>query len=355
MQSYRRMPGARGCATLLINSFQEPLVDICYELVPYSLAIRDAYLRLLPDEERAVARGKLEWKLRDHPAGGGVVALATTPQDGVVGINTFMAGTFKLENSIASGFQSMDTIVSSAARGKGVFSKLVECFYRGTDADLIYGFPNLNSSPGFFGRLGWTNFGMVPMLFRPFRAGYFLRKLGRLAPDFGVPLLSRPDKSTQHIQKFDDDATRAWRRFSAAVGCSVDRDAKFLNWRLVSHPSESYVLLRSGDSFAAYKVVTKHGGTIGYLMEAFGEQDQLTPLIATTLHEMREQGCDAVLAWCLPWSPNYRAHRAAGLYPLPEKLRPIKFNFGAKALRPGAAVAVAPRSWYISYLDSDTV
>lgn len=330
-------------------------MEITYDLVPYSTSIRDAYLRLLPEQEQAVARGKLEWKFQNHPSGTGSVAIAVAGDQGIVGVNAFMPGTMKLGERTAKGFQSMDTIVSPSARGQGVFSKLVECFYAKADADLLYGFPNVNSSPGFFGRLGWTKFGPVPFLFRPLRAGYFLRRLLPAAVDFPIPLLSRPLENAVRKTSFDARATEVWRRFAKGVRCAVARDAEFLNWRLASHPVERYTILEAPDgSFVAFNVVQKHGGSIGYLMEAIGEPSTLGPLISSALHEMKGARADAVLAWCLPWSPNYCAHRTAGFYSLPERLRPIHFNFGARGLHLHDAAVTDRRSWYVSYLDSDT-
>src|SRR5690606_18808397 len=135
---------------------------------------------------------------QQHPSGIGLVATATKEGE-IVGVNAFMPAGFNLGVDSILGYQSMDTIVSPAARGLGVFNKLINCFYEHSDAGLLYGFPNLNSSPGFFGKLGWTYFGPAPMLFRPLRTGYFLKKISAFLPDIGVPLLSRPLEKVECI------------------------------------------------------------------------------------------------------------------------------------------------------------
>ena len=329
-----------------------------YSLEPFTDAVRDAYLKLLPDQEQLIASGKLEWKFRHNPAGAGMVAVARSDGD-IIGVNAFMPSGFSVRGDSALGYQSMDTIVMPAARGKGVFPALLNCFYEQTHGALIYGFPNANSSPGFFGKLGWTHFGPVPILFRPLRTGYFLRRFGRLMPDFRVPLLSRFFEGAERITRFQDDATSMWHQFSSDITCAVDRTAEFLNWRLVDHPTEKYEILRSPDgSFTAHTVSDKHGGRIGYVMEAIGNSQSLPLLIASSLREIQASGADAALAWCLPGSPNYAAYRRAGFYPLPQKLRPITINFGARPLRADSEASAAildSSDWYISYLDSDTV
>jgi GNAT superfamily N-acetyltransferase len=325
-----------------------------YQLVPYSEEIRDAYVELLPEQELEVARGKLEWKFRHSPAGSGMVAVA---RDGkrILGLNGFMSAPFTIEGAKGIGFQSMDTIVSPEARGQGVFSRLLNTFYDQADASLLYGFPNANSSPAFFGKLGWTRFAQVPMLFRPLRTGFLARRFARFLPDIRLPLTGRRFPDAREMKRFDESTTKAWRDFAAETRCAVDRDCDFLNWRLADHPTETYSILGADDgAFVASNVADKHGARIGYLMEAIGPDTVLPALIGEALHRIRDQGAELALAWCLPGAPNYRAYRKAGFYPFPTRLRPIMLNFGARPIKGDPAVITDPSSWYISYLDSDT-
>lgn len=330
-------------------------MTIQYDLVPFSDEARDAYLSLLPEQQRDVAHGKLEWKFGDNPAGAGLIATATKDSK-IIGINAFMAGQFRIGCTSHIGYQSMDTIVTEAARGQGVFGKLIQSFYDNCDGALLYGFPNLNSSPGFFGKLGWTYFGSVPMLIRPLRTGYFLKRFSRYLPDFPIPIFANIDISSERVTRFDQNDTVTWRRFSAHSSCGLERDAEYLNWRLLDHPSEKYTALRAPDgSFIATSLVNKHGGRVGYVMEAIGEDPTLQQLITIALKDMKFAGADVALAWCLPHSPNYRAYRRAGFYPFWNRLRPIIINFGTRPLHGNAAVIADKSSWYVSYLDSDTV
>ncbi|MBM4780049.1 MAG: hypothetical protein GQE15_20280 [Archangiaceae bacterium] len=63
-----------------------------------------------------------------------------------------------------------------------------------------------------------------------------------------------------------------------------------------------------------------------------------------------------MIAWCLEHSPNHRAYRSNGFFPLPERLRPIELHVGVRSLAaPAEANLGNRRNWYLSYLDSDTV
>jgi len=345
-----RLDGA--AAALLHRGFDE--MDIRYELLPFSEEVRRAYLELLPEQRREIMQGKLEWKFRTLPSASAVIAVARH-EEAIVGLNAFVPDIFDIDGAEAVGFQSMDTIVSPAARGKGEFGKLINRFYEGSDGALLYGFPNFASSPAFFGRLGWSPFGPVPMLVRPLRSG-ILRRIASPIPDVPLPILGRRARTANVIERFDADATRLWSEFAGPVRCAVRRDAAFLNWRISDHPSERYKILRSPEgSIAVYKVLRKHGAMVGYLMEALGSGADLKRLIREVLHRMRDEAADIAFAWCLPHSPNYGAHRGAGFWPFPARLRPILINFGARALGCPKATIEDVASWYISYLDSDTV
>lgn len=314
-------------------------------------AVRAAYLSLLPNQLSEIEAGKLDWKLVRQPSPHSVVSTAWA--DGrIIGMMTYMAVRVRLGDAEILAHQGMDTVVDPAARGKGVFLNLVKNFYESTESALLYGLPNLNASPGYFKYLGWKYMGTPPFLIKPLRAGYFLRRLWADAPDFRVAFPKR--RAGELIAQFSDDATSMWRRFSRDIACAVDRSARFLNWRLFEHPSAAYRTFAAPSAFVSTRLAEKHGGRIGYVMEAIGDES-VRDTLQTAVHDLAEHGAEVVLAWCFPWSPNYRAYRANGFLPLPDRLRPIRFNFGGRALKGSAVAAETPRSWYLSYLDSDTV
>jgi GNAT superfamily N-acetyltransferase len=309
---------------------------IKYELRPLGPSLLAAYQELLPHQADAIVAGKLEWKFKHNPAGPGVAAVAEI--DGrVVGINTFQAARFRVDGKDVVAHQSMDTIVAPDARGQGVFARLVQTYYERTDAAVVYGFPNENSAPAFFGKLGWTRYGTVPFLIKPIRSGYFLKRFG-LPLDFSLSW-PKEDATLRALSRFE--------RFERyPTGCAAIRDAEYLNWRLFNHPSK-YEVLTNGEGFVATHLADKHGGRIGYIMEALSASAQMINGAIARMHQP-----DAVLAWCAPWSENYPVYRAAGFVPLPDRFRPISLAFGARNLR---LRTLEPRDWYISYLDSDTV
>jgi hypothetical protein len=106
------------------------------------------------------------------------------------------------------------------------------------------------------------------------------------------------------------------------VGCGTARDRSFLTHRLLKSPSASVYRIVASEqdrgAIVATTEATKHGGHIGYLLEAMGHSD-LDGLLASEMGRLRDRGVEVVLAWSYPWSANHRSLRKAGL---PRDFRP---------------------------------
>ncbi len=332
-------------------------MKLTYSVQEFDDKIEQAYRILLPHQITAIDAGILKWKFQNNPAGPGLVAVCRTGEGEIVGINGFQPGRF--QNNSGNQFlayQSMDTIVSPKARGQGVFSHLLEEFYKSNNGDVIYGFPNSQSARGFFGRLGWTNLGTAPYLVRPVRSAYFGRKLLKSFPDFKLPSFSAKPGNSNQITRFDERANKAQAATIPQNSTCLVRSSDYLNWRIFDKPDNDYVVLT--DDHQAYvigSVAEKHGGNIGYILDAFGTPKLLPGLIAAMVNYQSEKNADVVLSWCLPHSANRQAFRNAGFFNLPNRLRPIEINFGARNLSPNSPDMILLDDWYISYLDSDTV
>jgi GNAT superfamily N-acetyltransferase len=277
----------------------------------------------------------------------------------VVGISSYIQSTMKFGKELGTGFQAVDSFVAPEMRGQGLFTRLAKTYTEDAQsqgADLIWGFPNDNAAPAWFGKLGWANHRQVPFLIKPLRAGYFLRKL-RLGGDF---VLARGrDQNLQALSVAGDWADDLWDRFATGISCATVRDSSFLNHRLFEAPhAQEYRVVAETDlksgALVATREAKKHGGQIAYVMEAMGGA-ALQGVLNSELARLRDRGTELALAWAYPWSPNYSALRRSGFFPLPEKLRPIRIWFGGRALSNHANPAICLENWYLSYLDSDTV
>jgi len=307
-----------------------------------------------------MARGQageaaIRWAFDTNPK-----AFAVARENGkIVGLSANLLLRMKIGAIDGPGIQAVDSFVASDMRGRGVFGRLARAYdeYAGqTGAHLVWGFPNDNAAPAWFGKLGWHRHGQVPFLMKPLRAGYFLRKAG-LALDF--PLSTTRDQNLAPEAGIGNWADDLWAEAAPQIGCTTIRDRAYLTHRLFEAPhAAAYRVVADTTCGTAAMVATreaeKHGGRIAYLMEALGGAS-LSELLASEMGRLKARGTEVVLAWAFPWSPNYRTLRKAGFFPLPRRLRPINIWFGTRPKSPQAVPANAPRQWYLSYLDSDTI
>jgi len=315
----------------------------------------------------------LRWQYIDNPTKELFVDLAV--RDGQIGaIYAVQPARVRIHGSLALAAQSVDTLVDAGFRGQGLFTRMAESLYQRVDEHggvFVYGFPNANSAPGFFKKLGWSSLDPVPFLIRPLRTRFLASKLplGRhlsRLPDLRLPIRRSKPRANQEIRQVTDlDAglDRLWKRFASDVAVAVERSSEYFRWRL-GKPGERYECLGVFDgaqlvAFCAYTTVSKHGGRVGYVIELLHEPDSHqigVMLLMESLRRMAADGADAVLAWSFRHSPNAKAYTKAGFVSLPERFRPIELHIGVRPLDGSLTQLLQDRrSWYISYCDSDTV
>lgn len=268
--------------------------------------------------------------------------------------------------------QSIDTITDINHRGKGLFINLAKDVYSMAfekGYKFVYGFPNKNSAPGFFKKLGWKEICEVPFLIKPLRSSYFFKSIfKRKLIDFGISFPSniklKVGYSVREIKTFDSAFDYIWNQFSKNINISINRDSKYLNWRLVEKPDFTYFkkalfFNENPVGFVIYSIEEKHNGKIAYLLDLIylpEEEKHANKLLKIALKEIREEKCDLILAWCFKHSPNYNLIKGkGGFFTIPLKLRPIELFFGANFFNEKNENNYKTENWYISYLDSDTV
>lgn len=328
-------------------------------------SIRQAYRALFPDDpDKSVEL--LDWRFRRNPHGDAKFAVASK-DDLIVGLIALVPTLLRAGSVEMRGYQAIDTVVHPSCRGCGLFVRMGK-LAQDPDApggEVLWGFPNANAAPGWYGRLGWTNLGQVPLLMRPLRSSFVL---GRVHPKLRILDMPMIRGRTNSAELYTDgaqlsaDFDKLWRHVATQFGIAVDRSGEWLRWRLMDKPGADYrcVGMKSGEleAFVAVKIADKHGGRLCYVMEALStpeRQRDLTELLLSEMAVAARSGAEVALAWCPKSAPNYRAYRKAGFLPVPPRLRPIEINFGARALRAESAAAAEPGTpWYLSFLDSDT-
>lgn len=315
----------------------------------------------------------LRWQYLDNPTGAQFVRFALS-EERLAAIYAVQPALARVRGTRVLAAQSVDTLVDADFRGRGLFTEMAEAVYQGVregGGAFVYGFPNANSAPGFFQKLGWISLDPVPFLVRPLRTAYFAAKLPlrrwlRKLPDWRLPLWDAELGAGQELRPIGEIGTELntlWNRFASDLTIAVDRNVEYLRWRLAK-PGERYERLGVFEgprliAFCAYTIVEKHGGRIGYVIELLHDPERGragAALLVESLRRMAADDADAVLAWCFRHSPNAAAYRRAGFIPLPERFRPIELHVGVRPLDESLRPLLSNRrNWYISYCDSDTV
>lgn len=307
----------------------------------------------------------LNWRYKTNIGGQALIGQAL--MDGkIVGMTPFMRVGLKSRDVRLSAYHAIDTVVHPDARGKGVFVSLGRATCeaaREQGAKIVYGFPNAAAAKGWFKHNNWVNHGRAPFMVAPLRTGLFAEKLlKRRLLDIPIPRLPSRLTSVTTITRFDNSFDDLWAAFSKDIGCAVNRTSAYLNWRFNQYPSSPYstVAVQDGPktvAFVTYRTAKKHGGYLGYVMEAMalpGKEATLVQLLRWVRDELARAGVDALMAKCFPHSPNYASYRHAGFWRIPDRIVPIEIHFGSLALAPEGEVSNKRENWYLSYLDSDS-
>lgn len=285
---------------------------------------------------------------------------------------------FKIGDKTEVAVLSLDTLTGAGYRRLGLFTKLAKELYQRCEKEgiaLIYGMPNKNSAPGFFNRLGWINLGMNPVLVRPLRLGAFI---------IGVPVLktllsifskirifhkSRIDlnshKNIRIVEDFKHERyDRLWKRFSESIKLCTLRDSRYLQWRIIEKPENTYLTFAYFEKekpvgFITYNIIDKYNTRIGCIMELIyepGLHDVGKKLLDIALSDITVKGGELSLALNFSHSPNHQAFKRAGYFKMPEVFNPLKIYFGIKPLKEDEKNQVSSlNNWYLSFLDADTI
>ncbi len=155
----------------------------------------------------------------------------------------------------------------------------------------------------------------------------FARRLGR------APITETTSLHVRPVERFDASTDDLWRNMAERRNVAVIKDAAYLNWRFIDHPSIRYACFaaeRAGElaGLAAFSVVDSTEGLAtpregesgrgprrGRLLELLARDDDaetLWALLLAVLREMQSRQVDILVASTRPGSVESEALRRAG-------------------------------------------
>lgn len=332
------------------------------------------FLNSFGSEERDRKRNSADyflWKLRDNPAGRGVLNLAMH-EGNIVGVTTATAKRAIFHGQEKRVVEIGDTYTSPTHQRQGIFSSLVKATVENAVSagyEAVYGTPNDQSLPGYEAKLNFLRMPGIELFLWvfPIRLDAVMRAT---SPDFPLQRLSRP------LGAISSSYAGLGRRLAAGVSriglqevrqrltgvesisrekadFLIARDVEALQHRISDNPEADryrvYLHAASG-GYAVCKVTTERGVRAMFVADLLAHTAGWRSLWASAVHGAVEQRCDLVAIW---------APRAASVVlkmaPFPavpiDRKEVILYNdgMGAEILRSD------PSRFRFSVLDSDNI
>lgn len=290
--------------------------------------LRDLYLRVWGYNR---PRQYDHWRYFMPPVGICPMALAVDGER-IVGAYSLWPVNIWAGGQSMPGAQSMDTMTDPNYGRQGIFSTLAEACYEIAEArgfQVLYGFPNPHSYPGFTRKLGWTHTGDMTHWVRPIRPSGHARvpKIARPLADLATRLLPKGRRHNLDITTSIPDANELNELISGSAEngatFSIERSAAWFDWRYADAAENNYRWLsayRDGRLIAT-GVWGKQNASWGdvcdrraHLVELLGQDSQGLEAVLFAVIEDATKAHAIVLETICNIAPINSALRRAGFF-----------------------------------------
>ena len=203
-----------------------------------------------------------------------------------------------------SAAQSMDTMTHPENQGQGIFTNLANACYQIAETrgiQILYGFPNPLSYPGFVRKLGWNHIGDITHWVRPIKPSLYRHAspLKRVAASFAATVLPRGRVGGFELS-FEAPPQRAltslldqWRSEQQKI--RIVRDVEWLSWRYAEDTDNDYKFVsayQSGElrAVAIWGMHNEAWGTLAdkraHLVDLLGEDPAALETVLAHLYRV---------------------------------------------------------------------
>lgn len=279
-----------------------------------------------------------KWKYKDNPSGKPIIWVADCNGQ-IVGYYCIIPVSMKVNNDIIKCFQSVDTMTHPEYRHQGIFKKLALKTYEQAEKEginLLYGFPNKYSYPGFINKLEWLEISNINTLIKPLNYEHILKlyvkndilvtffksivDMCQSFPNIIKKPHFRDDVSLKEVKSFDNRINDLWEEFSKDYELLVVRTKEYLNWRYVFVPNANYTIY----------IAEKNGKIYGYIVFAIRKQrnllfgyifDLVVPLkntgvsdllISKAMQELEDKNADLIFYQMIGKKPLFNVFKRRG-------------------------------------------
>jgi hypothetical protein len=249
------------------------------------------------------------WEFRDNPAGDSKLIALAEVEGKIVGQHSNVPVYFRFKNETIKAAQSVDHLVHPGFRGgkiiRDTYRRALDLFAR-EGVSFAYGFPNQIYYP--FGKrmLRYNDLCPLPTMFKrlnwrlafkkriPSLLSFLQPIIQRFSADiYRLPvILNRSHKkklSIQRLSSLGSEIDNLWEMTKDRYGIMAIRDRRFLKWRYLDNPHDSYEIFMVRDEkplgYVVTKISKKGEHLVGYIVDILSADRRVDNfLIGATLN-----------------------------------------------------------------------
>jgi len=313
------------------------------------------------------------WQFLEGPAGKALIHIVED-KNKVVGHFADLPRWFSLRGRIVRGTLSIDLMVHSDYRRKGIFEamgKYAVGRVKNENGLFLMSYPVRRGTIQGFKKIGWEEVVQLPVLVYPIKfSGIVNRYLHFLPLSFLIggaarlfyKILSQTKKRDEsedilieEIQKMDDRFEPFWQKALSLYPIMGIRDRDYMTWRYFQHPTRIYTVYRTvqrGEmrGFIVLRKVDLLGFNSAVIVDLLAlDEDVLIALVKKGILHSKGQGVD-LLGFMVPkFHSYYKLLRRCGF------LSSFKaFLFMIYSHEEGKGL-FDPRAWYVNWGDTDVI
>lgn len=302
-----------------------------------------------------------QWQFQNNPSGKAVCFLAESDGE-IVGQYATIPTRFSIHGKETRLAFSCDTMIHPDYRRQGMFSALAREAYDHLETqrniNLVWGFPNNQSLPGFTGKLGWRMLPTIPLMVMPIKPFRMLFPGVKSRFNGYKPVTVKP--RLDPITHFDETFDALWQKHSTAAPVIQIRDSRYLQWRYLSAPEFNYrpfAVRRDGLllGYAVIRMMSLKGRRFGVLVDLFPFPMEsfsvLREIFSFAKQFVKAHGGDFLT--CLLPRKQMGILRKAGFKRVPEVINPKPWRLGYRWV--GKGLSEDLDCWHVAYGDTDVV
>jgi len=337
----------------------------------------ELYKRVYPESQDDIEKWLKwwQWKYNESPAGKSIIWVAEA--DGIiVGQYAVVPTLLKIGADIVHGAQSLDTMTDPKFRRQGIFENLAKGAFNEAKTkgiNVIYGFPNEFSYPGFISKLGWNSMPRLQVLFKPFNWRNTIKRkinntflqttLGSAAGLFFNKLLFRPQKPPQidglvvtRIRTFDERFDEFWPTISNQSNIMLVRNRGYLNWRYCSPQVEFSIFTAEKDRKICGYIVVQHksqnGMKISNIFDVVAQSEEILHWLIFKAIDITKGESDLLLFSSISNNSYHKIFRRNGFIPL-LFIKSGHFCLYSQVTSSSNDFLFNPKNWLVQIGDSD--